>query len=329
MYSKAVIFLNATSTVSLATDFSRLHDVLGLEEAENKISSVIRWLAKEHNSQWLMVFDNADQLGAVPIRKYVPVVPWGHVIVTSRDQAVVGDVAEDGLVLGPVTEIDAEAILLARAGIQHTSLDDLQAAKDIVKLLGCFPLAITQAGAFIRSRHKTLSEYRDLYLSRQEDLLRFVPRLGDVRTVFTAWEVNFEQVKQDSEDAAGLLLLFSFLEPSAISEMVLHRGCLAQRRWSEDGEVAEVSPEDEGVEVELTKLIRDEMRFDAAIEKLLSFSFISCNKESNSWRSFAIHPIVQYCAVQRTHPLVAEKWRMQATLLICHAFPRSRYLDPL
>lgn len=329
MYSTAVIFLNAFSTVSLATDFSRLHGLLGLEEAENKTSSVMRWLAKEENSKWLLVFDNADQLDAVPIRKYIPVVPWGHIIITSRDQVVLGDVAEEGLVLGPVTEIDAKAILLAKAGIQHTSLDDLRAAEEIVKLLGCFPLAISQAGAFIRSRHKTISEYRDLYLSRQEDLLRFIPRLGDLRTVFTTWEVNFEQLQQDSEDAAALLLLFSFFEPSAISEMVLHRGSLPQPRWSEDGEVAEVSPEDDGVEIELTKLIRDEMRFDAAIEKLLSFSFISCNKESNSWRSFAIHPLVQYCAVRRTHPLAAEKWRRQAVLLICHAFPRSRYLDPL
>ena len=324
------MFLNATSTATLAADFTRLHEMMGLEDSENKTASVRRWLSDEHNSNWLMVFDNADHLDSVPIQHYFPVVPWGHIIVTSRDQAVLDHITDDGCILGPVAEEDAKAIMLEKAGIRQASLEDSQMAEDIVRLLGCLPLAIVQAGAFVRARHRTLREYRDLYLRRRAEVLRFMPRSADLeRTVLTTWEVNFEQVEQDSEDAANLLLLFSFLEPSAISETIFHRGCLPQRRWNEHGEIAEVPPEVEGLENGLITLIGDELRFDAAIEKLLSFSLISCNKETNGVRSFTIHPLVQYCAVQRSRSSVTEMWRWQAILLICHAFPRSRYLEPM
>jgi hypothetical protein len=324
------MFLNATSTSSLAADFSRLHDLLGLGEADNKIASVKRWLSKEENSQWLMVFDNADDLCSVPLLKYFPVTSWGHIIITSRDQAALGVVAEEGCTLGSLASEEAMAILLETAGIHQPSPDDLQNAENIVGLLGSLPLAVSQAGAFVRSRHKTLKEYHRLYLRQRRDVLQFRPRLGDSeRTVLTAWELNFEQIERDSKDATSLLLLFCFLKPSAIPEAVLHRGSFPQKRWGTDGEVTEVPAEAEGLDSSLTQLIRNELEFDAAIEKLLSFSLISCNKETNGFRNFSIHPLVQYCAVQRISSLTAKNWRWQAILLICHAFQRNRYLEPL
>lgn len=132
-----------------------------------------------------------------------------------------------------------------------------------------------------------------------------------------------------SPDAVNLLLLFSFLEPSCIPELVLHRGSSSQKRWGSNGEVIEIPAGDEGVEDCLTNVIQGDFEFDIAIQKLLSFSLISCNKESGGLRNFSIHPLVQYCAVQRLSPSEVNRWRWQALLLICHAFPRNRYLEPL
>jgi hypothetical protein len=102
-----------------------------------------------------------------------------------------------------------------------------------------------------------LGEYHRLYLTRQNELLHYAARLGDSdKTVFTAWEVNFQQVTQESVDASNILLLFSFLEGSSIPEVLLHRGTSPQNRWSEAGEAIEVTAEDEGVDGRLIRAIQ-------------------------------------------------------------------------
>ncbi|KAJ5950462.1 uncharacterized protein N7479_008875 [Penicillium vulpinum] len=291
-YSTGVVFLNATSSVSLGADFDRLHDILNLGESKNKINSVKSWLSKPENRRWILVFDNADDLNSVQIHKYLPSVNWGHVLITSCDQAVIGSIAEEGHVLSSLASEDATILLLESSGIEHPTYRDKEEAKKIVDLLGSLPLALVQAGAFVRSRRRSLREYQDLYLTRRNDLLRFSPRLGFAdRAVLTAWEINFKQVEQESPAASSLLLLFSFLDPSSIPEMVLHRGSSPQKRWGENGEVTEVRAQDEGVDEYLTKIIQGDLEFDTAVEKLLSFSLISCNKEMNGLREFSIHPL--------------------------------------
>ncbi|KAF8426994.1 hypothetical protein EV426DRAFT_636094 [Tirmania nivea] len=325
-----ILFLNAASKASLVADFARLQQFLGFSESNDAVGSVKRWLAKEEHSNWLMVFDNADDLQVVPIWEYFPVTPWGHIIITSRNPEVIGGVAEEGCNLGPLASEEARTLLLEAAGIRQPSMEDLASAEEIVGLLGSLPLALNHAGAFMRSRCRSPKQYQDLYMKTRLNILKFHPMLAhSENSILSTWEVNFKQIEHDSEDAMDLLLLFSFFEPSVISEAVLHRGSTPRYRWDEKGEVTEVQAEVNGVAGSLVRLIQDEMAFDAAIEKLRSVSFVSCNSETNGMRNFSVHPLVQECAVLRTPSPVANKWRWQAILLICHAFPRNRYLEPL
>ncbi|KAJ5938432.1 hypothetical protein N7466_001566 [Penicillium verhagenii] len=233
-YSTGAVFLNATSSVSLEADIDRLHELLKLGQSNNKISSVKSWLSRPENSRWILVFDNADNLDSVHIQKYLPSVNWGHVLITSCDQAAIGSIAEEGHVLTSLATEDATHLLLESSGIKNPSKNDREEAKKIAELLGSLPLALVQAGAFVRSRRRSLREYQDLYVTRRNDLLLFSPRLGSTeKAVLTAWEINFKQVEQESPAATSLLLLFAFLEPSSIPEMILHRGTSPQRRGGE------------------------------------------------------------------------------------------------
>ncbi|KAH0556873.1 hypothetical protein GP486_005337, partial [Trichoglossum hirsutum] len=329
-YRSGVIFLNASSCAALDADFSRIFDLLELGGACDKVDSVKRWLSKEENSSWLLIFDNADDLDSVKISKYFPATSWGHIIITSRDQAAIGSVGMDGDVLEPLKVDEAVAVLIEKAGIREPSTEDYQQAQAIVELLGCLPLAVDQGGAFIRSRHKTLKDYYRLYEEHRHEVLQVKPKLGDYdKTVITAWEINFEQVERDSREASDILLLFCFLDASSISETMLYRGCSPQKRWNRQGELTEVAATDVGLDSGLVALIRNEMDFDAAIEKLLSFSLIHRSNDVNGARSFSLHPLVQHCASRRVSSEIQKKWRMQAILLVCHAFPRDEYLDPL
>ena len=314
--------------MTIEADFSRYHELLALAEAENKAKAVKRWLTGIDQQEWLLVFDNADDLSSVKLQEYLPGNWAGHVLITSRDPEVIGQIADGGLVLDTLAPEDAVELLLRTAGMSHSLTTD-QKAEDIVMRLGCLPLALDQAGAFIRARHKQLQQYLALLDTAQRDLLTFRSRLStsDV-TVLSTWEINFRQIENESDDASMLLLLLSFLNPSRIEEVMLCRGTSPQRRWNEDGTACEVNAEDEGVASDLVQLLQDEMRLDQAVEKLRSFSLISLTMGKNDRRLFLIHPLVQYCATQRIPSAKACYWTKQAISLVCHALPRNHYLDP-
>ena len=63
--------------------------------------------------------------------------------------------------------------------------------------------------------------------------------------------------------------------------------------------MCEESPFVAGIECELVHLIKDEIRFFDAIEKLLFFSLIHLDKDTDGLKNFSIHPLVQYCASHR------------------------------
>ena len=329
-YQTGVFFLTASSEASLAADLSRICDLLQLDDVSNHSNAFKEWLSQDDHKDWLLIFDNNDNLGSVRLVNYIPRTSWGHVIVTSRDQAVIGGVAKAGYVLERLEMDEAEMVLLQKAGMIDPSLRDQEEARAIVELLGCLPLAVDQAGAYIQTRCKTFSSYLRLCKERQSEMLEFKPRLSQYeKSVFTTWEINFDQVERESKEASSLLLLFCFLDASNIAEIMLDRACSPQKRWDRAGERSEVGPMDAGVSREIVASLKDEIVFDDAVETLLSFSLIHHNNNLNGLRNFSIHPLVQYCAAQRVIPKVQDQWRLQAIAVVCQAFPQTRYLDPL
>ena len=90
-----------------------------------------------------------------------------------------------------------------------------------------------------------------------------------------------------------------------------------------------ITAEEDGLDESLVALVRDEFAFDDAIEKLLSFSLIQWYNNTDGTRSFSLHPLVQYCASQRVPLMTQSKWRLQAIYLLCHAFPREKFLNAM
>ena len=91
-----------------------------------------------------------------------------------------------------------------------------------MKELGCLPLAIEQAAAFIRESERRIDEYLPLYQenrSTRQELQKWTPE-GNRNyqySVATTWQMSFDLVRENtkSPDAALLLSVLQTLTPQS------------------------------------------------------------------------------------------------------------------
>lgn len=267
-------------------------------QPENKLAAVRAWLCDPQNQEWLLIFDNADDLQALDLARYIPAVAWGHIIITNCNQTVIGDMADDGGVLAALAEEDGLKVIVNRAGIENLSDAETRDVKKIGKLVGGLPLALAHAGAYMRTMRITPGEYCGLYAAASSlSLFRDTISVGRPEAGVKAWGINYDRVVDKSLDATCLLRLLSFLEPSTVPEVLLRRGSGSCRRWGENGEIVEVDAEAEGVDREIITLLQSKQAFNEAVKRLLSFSLIGCEKGLDGGQMFSIHPLVRQYGV--------------------------------
>jgi len=91
----------------------------------------------------------------------------GDILITSRLRYWGARVEQ--MALGLLSETDASAFLLERtAERRHQRADDLEKAQELVRELGCLPLALEQAAAYIVLHQTSLAGYLEEFLANQE-----------------------------------------------------------------------------------------------------------------------------------------------------------------
>ena len=152
---QAIFWTRADSRDTLVAGLLEIASLLRLTERDERdqgvaITAVKTWLSQ--NTGWLLILDNADDLALLP--EFLPVPPSGHLLLTTRAQAP-GALATR-VELETLDLDDAPLLLLRRAGL--LALDaglaqaepaDWQAAVQLAQELGCLPLALDQAGAYL------------------------------------------------------------------------------------------------------------------------------------------------------------------------------------
>ena len=266
---------------------------------------VIKWLQEQTN--WLLVIDNLDDISV--IEGFLPSTDCnGHTIITTRNPSTEGIPAQgiEVEVLDIETAVQLFRILLNPP--ESEFLNDELEIRTIVKELGCLPLAIEQAAAFIRESNRRINEYLPLYQknrSTRQKLQKWTPK-GNRKyhySVATAWKMSFDYVKQNSEssDAALLLQLLAFLNPDLILLKFLQSGS-------------------NGLDENLHNLLNDTVELDEALRVLAQFSLI---KRVQSGQGIWIHRLIQE-AIQ--HDLEEEdlpKWWEKVAKLCLYAFPKE------
>ena len=279
------------------------------------------WLNKE-DSHWLMILDNADDKSLFfppiesdvapenpppshrPLYDYLPRVldSQKSILITTRSKHLGMDLAdgESCIEVKPFTTQEAEDLLRSKLGGVVVSFDEL-AAQQLLETLGCIPLAITQAAAFIKRTTMTVQDYRAALEKDQQNLKDFLskdlqdPRrpLGFPNSVFRTWELSFKQILKQDPVAAKLLSLIAMLDPQRIPQKLLK--CSVEK----------------------------DTDFWMAIGTLNGFAFITKELEGET---YTIHPLVQ-ASVHYWLDQTGEKrdYTRQALHLLTDEFPNDEY----
>ncbi|WP_290050011.1 NB-ARC domain-containing protein, partial [Amycolatopsis solani] len=219
-------WVTAGSREAIVSSYARLAtDLTGIEDTdlEHGAQRLLEWLSSS-SARWLIVLDDvqnpADLRGLWP-----PAAPGGRVVVTTRrrDAALRGHGRQ-------LVEVDVFTPGEAQAYLQAALADQPDLAEGAAELaveLGCLPLALAQAAAYMLDRDLSCTAYRARWTSRRRSLASLLPEpdgLPDEHraTVATTWSLSVEQANrlEPAGIAGALLEVASVLDPNGIPAAV-------------------------------------------------------------------------------------------------------------
>ncbi|KAH8714901.1 Nephrocystin-3 [Beauveria bassiana] len=308
---KSVFWIHGASRATLEQSYRSLADNLALprrhDPKTNILALVCDWLQRDDVAPWLLILDNADnfdtffsQTEDIPIASYLPKSNNGKTLITSRNL----DVAErltgghKAIISIPAMKSD-EALLLLQEKL--TSSYKTATATDLIRCLDYIPLAVNQAAAYINRRRISIHEYMERFKESDKKRIGLLKHDGgDIRrhesvsnSVAITWEVTFNQIRQESPDAASLLSLLSCFQPQNIPHYMLSGYTECEQRTEDD------ESDDETLEKDL--------------DVLFAYSLVKASSEPDLYE---MHSLVQISAEHFPNGLF-ETWN-RCQLLLPH-----------
>ena len=209
-------WINAEQAGLVGDQFASLGAALGSVQpgasTEAVRSAVLAWLRER--GRWLLVFDNAED--PADVTGWLPG-GSGHVLITSR--------ARGWAEIAVPVEVDmfhrAESVAILRNRI--TGLDESDANR-LAAELGDLPLAIVQAGGYMRETGMPAAEYLNLLRTHAGRLLdQVAPGSAYPRSLAAATRLIAERLVRDDPAAAQLANLCAFMAPEPIPEDLFTR----------------------------------------------------------------------------------------------------------
>jgi tetratricopeptide (TPR) repeat protein len=291
---------------------------------DGSVKSALQWIGSLQ-SEYLMVFDNADSLHSGELEHFFPPGNTGNILITSRNPDLrCLTLAENSLRVKELDEEDAITLLLKASclGVFDENLRD--SASKIVTELCCLPLAVDQAGALIGAGYSSLSGYCKIYTQHRKKLLSHSLFKGASkydRSVYGTWELSIGQLKSRTQTAYGdslaahnamlILQIFAFFHFEKISEDIF-------RGAAEESNKRDLKKEEsKGLPLAISLLdhrflsvneegVWDVLLFREATHQLLALSLITKLPSSNF---YTVHPLV--------HSWTRDRMSIQDQTLYC------------
>jgi tetratricopeptide (TPR) repeat protein len=308
---KAVLWAVAETRESLLSDFTAIAGVLDLPERNIQdqsltVRAVKRWL--ETNTDWLLILDNADEPGI--IEEFLPENSRGHILLTSRESVFDNVGIMNPIELEEMSPDDARDFLLKRTGRANLEPDEAQALDQLAEELDYLPLALDQAGAYIKELRSSFQDYLASYRQRGLDLLEKGHSVSKKRkSVRTTWSLNFQQVEQTSIAAADLLRVSAFLNPNRIPTELISQGAI------------DLSPE---LSAALANVDADPLALDETLKPLIQYSLIHRNRSS---KTYDIHRLVQAVLKDGMDGAAKRLWAERTVKAVARVLPDVDSID--
>jgi len=308
-----VFWVDASSHESITMTLKGISNMPAAQASgvDGSVESVLQWIA-HIQEEWLIVYDNADDLVPEVVAKFFPSGDGGNILITSRNRSMGRIISFRNMIeISEMEEPDAIALLL-KASYLEPSAEHQQAAKNIVAELGCIPLAVNHAGAYIEAGKCDINGYlRQLFLHRQTLMsdAAFTGASNYNQTVYGTWDLSFREIEkrangqsttgnaQAAKAAILILHICAFYHHSNISKDIFRSAAEESRKYTIDDDVAGKLPyihtlldhtlqsllalDDDG--------LWDDLIFGQGISILFSFSLI---KRGQTLEMLSFHPLV-------------------------------------
>ncbi|MFF5291351.1 FxSxx-COOH system tetratricopeptide repeat protein [Paractinoplanes globisporus] len=192
----------------------RLHPDARVAATEEQAASwAVGWL--QSHPGWLLVLDNVEHRGDV--EPLLADLSGGHVLITTRRDVGWEDITDGSLRL-EVLGSAAAVTLLQRLSGQH----DAASAEVLATELGCLPLALEQAGAYLRETRTGMAAYLQRLRQDPARMLAAVPVDSNAeRAVARVWTITLAQIAARNPTAVTVLNVLSCLAPDDLPRDVL------------------------------------------------------------------------------------------------------------
>ena len=244
-----VAWLSAT-TNNISEQYRELGQFLGINLYNVDAAKVPTIVQKQVKKlpRVLLIFDNAENYEA--IQNYLPVSTseenWCcHCLLTSRQQCwyrtsrhgFINTLALDVLPLEEATTYMSR--VLCDAGVLANQSAQKALLQELAQLLGCFPLALSQAAAYLVRQFDSkgsvsienyIKNYKKSKAARahllQQRLMQGDPYItekgsGHLATVFMTWSASKQVIDARSSRATEIMTVCAFLAPDNIQEKLL------------------------------------------------------------------------------------------------------------
>jgi len=203
------------------------------------------YLSKETAGQWLLVFDNADDINmwidkpgfgqkGDPLIDYLPTSDQGCIVFTTRDMKAAYKLVQrkQNIIEVPDMAEDVAMQLLHNYLPDQDLVKQELEAKTLLAQLTYLPLAIVQAASYVNENKETLAVYLSLLSEQEEEVIDLLSeefedegRYRDVKNpVATTFLISFEHIRRRDPLAAEYLSFVACISPKDVPQSLLPPG---------------------------------------------------------------------------------------------------------
>jgi tetratricopeptide (TPR) repeat protein len=345
-----VLWISATTVEKLQRGIVKLLDLIDHKDRSNpdqdtRLTAARRWL-EGCDANWLLVLDNVELDALEFLREHLPHQnKKGNILFTTRTENLANTLANSAGQQQQVLELHSpgvrDAVKLLLRHIKGDADDAITStARDIARCVGCLPLAIAQAGSFMKETGTSLDKMLNLYKSEHKievcyvHIITVLPTLiiclevmswenklsnYEVKSVSATFTSQLEDLACRSPDSSNLLELLSFLDPESISLNIILQGAETVSVKSSIFNRVMKKPSGSPDITSLLALIQSPTQLPSAITQLQNRSLVK-RQEAGTTSTLYIHDLVQYMVQENVKASGARHWFEFAVQLIASAF---------